>query len=114
MSTQANVTDSINYLDTVKATLPSAAYDEFVQTLSQFRTGRQVVHSRVLKPMLTLIHGLPVADVLARTSDLFSGRPAIVPGLNAFLPPGFAIACSDDGKTITVTTPAGETTRAYP
>jgi hypothetical protein len=36
----ANITDSVNYLETVKAAVPTATYDEFVAILNQFRTAR--------------------------------------------------------------------------
>ncbi|KAJ6595550.1 hypothetical protein DFH09DRAFT_1305353 [Mycena vulgaris] len=93
---QPTVNDSLNYLDTVKAAVSSATYEEFTDLLHKFRIG-----------------SLPTADLLARISDLFNGHPTLIAGMNVFVGPDFSIACTADGKVVTVTSPAGATTRTY-
>ncbi|KAJ7485664.1 hypothetical protein FB451DRAFT_1230668, partial [Mycena latifolia] len=79
MAYQLSIADSLSYLDAVKAEVPSATYDEFRNLLQQFRIG-----------------SLPTADLLESISDLFSGRPTLIAGMNAFVSAGFGIACTED------------------
>jgi histone deacetylase complex regulatory component SIN3 len=74
-----------------------------------------VQRSYILSPRSSA-HSLPIADLAVRVSDLFDGNPALLGGLNLFLPADFAIVCAetDDGRVVTITAPTGVTTRTYP
>ncbi|KAJ7243945.1 hypothetical protein C8J57DRAFT_1364714 [Mycena rebaudengoi] len=92
-----NIQGSLAFLDTLKVQLPQASYNEFLDLMHRFRLGE-----------------IDTDNLLPRISDLFSGRPELVNGMSIFLPDGYSIGCSPDGKTITSTTPSGATTRTYP
>ena len=62
----------------------------------------------------SLSRSIDTPGVIERVSNLFHGHPALIQGFNTFLPAGYRIETGDnaDPNTITVTTPAGTTTRA--
>ncbi|KAJ7635011.1 hypothetical protein FB45DRAFT_910488 [Roridomyces roridus] len=98
------VAASLAFLDVAKSELGAESYKQFLDLLSQYRVER--VSATDPDP--------PTVRLLSGVSDLLNGHPALLTGMNQFVPGGFSIACSVDGKAVTVNTPMGSSTQTYP
>ncbi|THH26382.1 hypothetical protein EUX98_g7806 [Antrodiella citrinella] len=95
-----NVTDALSYLDSVKVQFQDRpdVYNLFLDIMKDFKSQQ-----------------IDTPGVIERVSNLFRGHPMLIQGFNTFLPAGYRIECDMDSihpNYITVTTPAGVTTRS--
>ncbi|CCM06074.1 uncharacterized protein FIBRA_08321 [Fibroporia radiculosa] len=93
------ITDALEYLDSIKLKFQDRPdlYNKFLDIMKDFRS--QIIDT---------------PGVIDRVSSLFHGHPSLIQGFNTFLPAGYRIDCNTDSldsNVITVTTPAGTTTR---
>ncbi|QRW09087.1 paired amphipathic helix protein SIN3 [Ceratobasidium sp. AG-Ba] len=83
-----NVNDALNYLELIRSTYSDQPqkYNEFLAVMNDFGQ-----------------HSISAVQSAARVADLFSDKPELVEGFNAFLPPGYRIQFGQDGNMVVVT-----------
>ncbi|QRV94772.1 paired amphipathic helix protein SIN3 [Ceratobasidium sp. AG-Ba] len=82
------VNDALNYLELIRSTYSDQPqkYNEFLAVMRDFKQ-----------------HSASAVQSAARVADLFSDKPELVEGFNAFLPPGYRIQIGQEGNMVVIT-----------
>ncbi|CAJ0954913.1 unnamed protein product, partial [Mesorhabditis belari] len=92
---KVKVEDALSYLDQVKNqfTHESSVYTQFLDIMKDFKN-----------------QTIDTPGVIQRVSQLFSGKPALIMGFNAFLPSGFQVLMNEGNNKILIREPNGNVT----